>query len=426
MAVGVVDYQQTPGGTWVTGADPLGPRSQIGLCNACLSVTHQETDTCPTCSAQAPLFAQAPVAEPAGSRTSYRPRDYEQLSDPTARASQPRLALPATASEQHRNSTVTFANAEIVAVNDNDGQLFRFTPAVRIWDGQAKPAPGLLEAGLLSADGKARASLRDHQATGEAPDRVALAARRRTDVLVLEATHMPDGLVLDIRSPVGRGAWASLGYLMRDAAVKWLDIGPAEVEVGIHAGAATAANHPGSTLVPGQLFIADSLANGAGYASRLGRSLATVLDETDRHAAALSEHGQGQPCDSSCYQCLRDYSNRSWHPLLDWRLAVDLLDILFGRQPDHEAHRQRDLAALGAFATDFHLELVPDGPLPAVRANNGKTLHVSHPFEDTSPSSTAERVRGTRKEQPYARIASSYDLIRRPGSLVAGLLSGGS
>jgi DEAD/DEAH box helicase domain-containing protein len=33
-------------------------------------------------------------------------------------------------------------------------------------------------------------------------------------------------------------------------------------------------------------------------------------------------------CDSSCPNCLRSYDNRWLHPLLDWRLALDVLELV--------------------------------------------------------------------------------------------------
>ena len=35
-------------------------------------------------------------------------------------------------------------------------------------------------------------------------------------------------------------------------------------------------------------------------------------------------------CDTSCNQCLRDYSNMPYHGLLDWRLALDMARIASG------------------------------------------------------------------------------------------------
>jgi hypothetical protein len=420
LAAGVVDYQQMANGAWISGPEPMGMLSESGICTDCLSISSPGTETCPVCGAVAPVFQQTPLAEPAGFRTSYRPRDYEQLSDPTARASQPRLNLPSTQPRTELNATAWFNNAEVVAVNDNSGRLFHFTGAERVYQGAGKPVPGLIEASLLADEGRARALFYDHRALGEVLPGVALAARRRTDVLVLGATTMPEGLSLDIRSPIGRGSWASLGYLLRDSAVKWLDIGTDEIEVGVHPGKPEG-DLGSDLLVPGQTFIADSLANGAGYASRLGQDLKGLLAEAEAYATRLQEHGS-TPCDSSCYQCLRDYSNRIWHALLDWRLGCDLLDVIMDRPLDVHSHRGRDMRALTAFAADFHLSIVDDMALPAVRATNGRTLGVAHPFEDVTDGSVNDRVTATRAVAPDVRITTSFDLIRRPGGLVSGLL----
>src|SRR5690606_32719588 len=91
-AVGVVDYIQLSDGGWIQHPDPLGPRSRAGVCHACLGISSHEGDCCPDCGSLPPRYATVDLAEPAGYRTSYRPRDYEQLSEPTAPSSQPRLA----------------------------------------------------------------------------------------------------------------------------------------------------------------------------------------------------------------------------------------------------------------------------------------------------------------------------------------------
>ena len=82
-----------------------------------------------------------------------------------------------------------------------------------------------------------------------------------------------------------------------------------------------------------QLFFADSLENGAGY-------VRSVFDR-DRIQEVVRNHyevvtGQLNPkawtsmdnghlsCDRSCPDCLRNYSNRQFHHLLDWCRHVSL------------------------------------------------------------------------------------------------------
>ena len=104
-------------------------------------------DACPTCLAVAPDFLVTELAEPRGYRTSYRPRDYEQLGDPASRASQPRLSIPVSTEQSHLNVKLRFGNAEIAAVNDNQGSLYQFVAATRPFKGEQVVDDGLFEMG---------------------------------------------------------------------------------------------------------------------------------------------------------------------------------------------------------------------------------------------------------------------------------------
>ncbi|MFF0229758.1 DEAD/DEAH box helicase [Micromonospora sp. NPDC005254] len=417
-AVGVVDYLRRPDGSWQESAeDPLGEPRLAGICRSCLGVTNDPVEKCPHCGAGEPEFAQLSLAEPLGYRASYWPRDYEQLGEPTARASQPRLALDETADRTYENAVVRSTNSEILAVNDNNGELFQFTPANRVVQKNTYPAPGLIEITLVAdKERQDRARLWGHTQEGTPRPPVALAARRRTDVLVVGLDQLEPGLVVNPQIAAGRGGWASLGYLLRDAAVKWLDIGPDEIQVGVHP-------RRRDEHLLGELFIADTLENGAGYASRLADKIDVLFDEADRHAKALWVHGGGRPCDSSCHSCLRDYNNRAWHPLLDWRLAVDLLDLLRGRPLAVDRQLDRDLNAAKKFARDFSYTVEVDGNVPIIQARGRRPLAIMHPFEDQSPTSANLRVDRIRRQHSGVLLETSFDLLRRPGALMAKLMS---
>lgn len=413
-AVGIVEYFQHANGAWSPTPDPVGRRSKAGICRACMGITFSDSDTCPTCLAPAPDFTQTTLVEPGGYRTSYRPRDYEQLGEPAARASSPRLSFPSAAEHHYKNMRYREANAEIVVVNDNNSNLYRFVPATDSYQGQPRAVDGLLELSILQdAERRTAAGLFATPAQTDA-EPVALSARRRTDVLTLGMRDVPLGLGIDPRLPSGRGAWASLGYLLKGAAVRWLDIGVDEVEVGVHP-----INRDG--VISGELFMADRLENGAGYAAQFGKHLADLLVQAEAQAADLPNHGL-TPCDSSCYQCLRDYSNRSWHPLLDWRLSRDMLDLLMGRDFDPDRQADRDARAVAAFARDFDFDVITS-IVPAVSNARGAVMAFVHPFEDPSPTSASVRVQKLRAEYPDALIASTFDLLRLPGTLAGSLLT---
>ncbi|KUL31266.1 DEAD/DEAH box helicase [Actinoplanes awajinensis] len=413
VAVGVVDYRQAGNGTWIqSGEDPLGPRDKAGVCQQCLGITLAETETCPDCGAGAPSFAQVTVAQPLGYRTSFVARDYEQLGEPTARAAQPRLVMGVWTEKHHANARVRSTTGKIMSVNDNDNELYQFTAAT--FKNSSRQADGLIELSLLTEkERQKRAKLSNQVPEGTPREPVALAAQRHTDVLVVGLSSTPPGLTIDPQEPAGRGAWASLGYLLRDAAVKWLDIGPAEIQVGVHP-----RQHEGRLTA--ELFIADSLENGAGYATRLADKFEDLVGEAEAFAHGLSKHNSGAPCDSSCHSCLRDYGNRAWHPLLDWRLATDLLGLLQGWPLDVDRQRERDVRAARRFAQDFNCSVVEDEILIIDKPGAGR-LAILHPFEDRSGTSANARVTSLRNRDSEVKLVTSYDLIRRPGALMAEL-----
>ena len=81
--------------------------------------------------------------------------------------------------------------------------------------------------------------------------------------------------------------------------------------------------------VCGHSFLYDELDNGAGYSSHLAQP--EVFTELLGAARQLQEEWNDEShahCDTSCDACLRDYTNMSYHSLLDWRLASDMLALL--------------------------------------------------------------------------------------------------
>ena len=106
-----------------------------------------------------------------------------------------------------------------------------------------------------------------------------------------------------------------------------LDINAWELRVGLR----VARDAQGQVV--GQVFLSDSLENGAGYCSQfappreLERLLRFVADPSGSFLnGIIADHHTAGPdaCQTSCPDCLRDYANLAWHCILDWRLAVDL------------------------------------------------------------------------------------------------------
>jgi hypothetical protein len=100
-----------------------------------------------------------------------------------------------------------------------------------------------------------------------------------------------------------------------------------------------------------QVFLADATENGARFVTHLAAPARfDELIQEARRLVAGWEDDTVHRCGSSCPSCLRDWSNLSYHPILDWRLAADVLDILTTGAPTRDrffAPLDRALAALG-------------------------------------------------------------------------------
>src|SRR5262249_42964872 len=92
-----------------------------------------------------------------------------------------------------------------------------------------------------------------------------------------------------------------------------------------------------------RIFISDSLENGAGYSTHLGEPgrfeslLHFVLGEDgtppdDSFFAPLVGHESH--CASSCHRCLREFGNMPYHPILDWRLGLDMVRLALDEATD--------------------------------------------------------------------------------------------
>ena len=304
-------YKPTP-------IDPLGEALRVGTCDDCGSAfIAPNDDTCDVCSA--PL-AKFDVHQPLGFRTTYKVTDYRDSTDESPRAGHLALALtdqPSNETEIRGSILKTYEKARLVQVNDNNGRLFTV--------GTDFDRSVLVDEPTLYADVKNWPPKNLPN-----PRQIAIGELRVTDVLTIglvPGRHIPAG-EFTIRSdvlPAGRSAFWSLTEVLRRGAKRLLDIDPTELVAGLH------------PLGQGQMgvFLADALDNGAGYAAELGRAdnFNRLLTDTRARLTeewSLPEHAH---CSSGCVDCLRSYDNRFLHHFLDWRLALDMLDLLAGDSP---------------------------------------------------------------------------------------------
>ena len=163
----------------------------------------------------------------------------------------------------------------------------------------------------------------------------------RSDV-ALVAVELPATLGANPVYPRGRAAWLSFGNALLRAAATHLQIDTNELAVGMRPW-----QHPDGRLM-GEVFLYDTLPNGAGYADEFVHDIDRILEVAhDICAGCRNTH-----CETACYRCLLDYGNQRYHALLNRHIAVDLLDFIReGREPELSLEKQeRALGHLEHFA----------------------------------------------------------------------------
>jgi hypothetical protein len=155
-----------------------------------------------------------------------------------------------------------------------------------------------------------------------------LLSKRPTNILLATINQFPEGVYADPKEVEGRAAWYSFAFWLRTVACTTLDVDTNELQAGFR-------TYYGQGQPAGEAFLCDQLENGAGYCSYLGHqeNFAQLLAHADpdmQDSIAQKWIAHQDVCDVSCNLCLRDYSNMSYHSLLDWRLALDMARIVAG------------------------------------------------------------------------------------------------
>jgi len=368
-AVGFASYEVR--GKDAYPVDPLGPPLPAGTCSECKTTfVRPQAEHCPVCAGTLHLFS---LYQPRGFRTSYNARDYDDATDTASYAGIPVLSAVNAARGSVEVAAVTlqvYEQAQVLQVNDNRGGLF---PLRRLTDG------------TIVVGDEAVLPLKTWRAAppGQDLDPAAIGELRTTDALVisLDRPDVPSGTVVTPRSvlPAGTAAFWSFAEVLRRACQVALDIDPQELVMGLQA--RMAAENPSA-----RVFLADALDNGAGYAAELGQPevFARILQQARQElTAAWEDPVHAGYCTVSCPDCLRSYDNRGLHGALDWRLALDMLDLAAGRPLHAERWLARGASAAQAFAenTGGWLSTEMADGLPALISKaERKAVILGHPL----------------------------------------------
>ena len=417
-AVGLVAYEVRGQGA-VPVPRPEGDVFQGGLCRACSAAfVGQVPPACSVCGADDEEYSVQTVSQPLGFRTSYWPASYEGTQRRAAASTRARLAVEDPPEEALvHNAAVSSGKATLLSLNDNHGRGFRFGAFSVADRSYAHLGDGLISLDVkegMAAYEAGLGPLRDLSPTRTVC--LSLGSRRRTDVLRVRPRDWDASTtLLDPAHLAVRASFISLAYLLRDAAARLLDVGVDELDVGL-----SPRRLPDGRVL-GEVFLADSLQNGAGYATWLGEHVDDLFAASSEAAAGLAAHGaMAEPCDSSCYRCLRDHTNTMWHGLLDWRLGGDLLRLLHGEAPPTalEPRVRERLAEEGrAFGWEVrNSDEVLVWDLPRRRHRRLLVLPALAPQDVVAPGSAADTLR---EEGHPVMVTTAFEFLRRPGPVEA-------
>ncbi|MFH1417991.1 MAG: helicase-related protein [Planctomycetota bacterium] len=416
-SVGVVDYQPQ-GNQVVEIPNPLGPARSIGFCRRCQAVDDgaNPAPACQVCGATTqdmPGYERIQLSEPKGFRTWYgRTRDFEGLFEWTPRASRPKMGIAQLQGVQRANFEVWSDQATVFVVNDNNGYLFHFE---KLAQGET----------WVVQDALAQVGVNNPPLAGGIPmDVRALASIKPTDVMVLGISNWPAGLVFSPMDLNCRAALYSFGFLLRRAAAVRLDIDERELKVGLRVFQDSSGN------VAGQVFVSDSLENGAGYSSHLGSPVEAedllrfmVGQNGTAFYNPLIAPGHAVECHTSCPDCLRDFFNLPFHNILDWRLGLDLarLALDVNAQIDFIVpYWQQLLPAVCPpyFAAQPGWQAVNFGGIPA--GTRGIVAEIiTHPLwcrevNNMHPQLATAQAQAIASGATDVRFKSIFELLRRP------------
>lgn len=267
--------------------------------------------------------------------------------------------------------------------------------------------------------------------TGQ-PDRFAIASPKTTDVLRVRPTDIPAGLCLDPLFPTIQGAavkaaYYSSAFILRALAADRLDIDPEEIDIS---NLRAVPSDTGGFI--GEIVLSDHLANGAGFTrwiadnwQSLVLEATTTLPRPGSVIENLIRESHTENCDSSCYDCLRQYRNMNYHGLLDWRLGLAVLRTL--GNSGSQCGLDRDLSApelqgwprlarvlRDSFCLAFQCTPRDFGELPGCVVGAKQVIFI-HPLWDTlQPTGLMAEAFAAADQASDVRALDTFNVLRRP------------
>lgn len=323
LAVGVVDYKYDATHTVVPKPNALNiypkPLQRCSCGYSTISSENTDSGICPVCGEQ---MQEIEICSPLGFCVDYEREveDFNGSYDWYSPNSDIKLDCENSLSDCPQVLNLKIRNNEIPSmglvhlVNDNNGNLYKLGKSRGGIYKSKEAYPETERKGVQVYDEK----------------KYAFVSSKTTGVLTLAIDGIPDNLNLsplhsqNPHSRLVRSAYMSWGYLVRKAIASYLDIDSSELSVGFYISPITQ---------KAEVFFVEKLENGAGYCNFLsGRKYRDIPQQAIINPLNLGgaiyeqlvSEDHANECTTSCYDCIRDYSNQSVHGLLDWRLGLDL------------------------------------------------------------------------------------------------------
>ncbi|MCU6481979.1 DEAD/DEAH box helicase [Arthrobacter sp. A2-55] len=420
LAAGFVAYERDGRG-W-RARDPLGAKHQIVRCPDCsVTLIDQEMgDSCPACGGIPESFS---MYQPLGFRTTYQERPYRIESSRAQSKSLPTFASAQTETSLESVLSVDvrlYEQGKLLQYNDNRGRLFNLLR-------QPDQSVVASDSNLYSGRWK------DMPTTGSPVGPSAIGEIRTTDALTLDFARLATatgGLPIDQSIlPAAPSALYSLAEVLRTAAKRQLDIDPQEIQAGLQ-------HLRTDGIASARVFIADTLDNGAGYAVELAKpeNFSRMLLETRAELQGAFESKKHLSCSTSCPDCLRSWDNQRLHGALDWRLALDMLDLCsgkeldvqrwFGRFPELERMVHR-------ISAELKVGKVGSESVPVIASSSEKVaVIVGHPLwfrgEKYQSEERAGLITAAKEQWPGFRLCMTdfFDIEKRALPVLDAALNG--
>lgn len=323
LAVGIVDYQYDNTHKVVPKHNSLNkypkPLNRCVFCGYSSMSTGQSGSICPVCGEE---MEEVKICSPLGFCVDYNRsvEDFNGSYDWYSPNSDIKLDCENSLSECPKVMNMKIRNNEIPSmglvhlVNDNNGNLYIL----------GKNRDGIyISKNAYPEEERNSISVFNEQ-------KYAFVASKSTGVLTLSIDKVSKDLNLsplhskNPNSRLVKSAYISWGYLVRKSIANYLDIDSSELSIGFYISPKTQ---------NAEVFFVEKLENGAGYCNFLsGRryneipknAIIKPLNAGGVIYEQLVDEKHSLECSTSCYDCIRDYSNQFVHTQLHWRLGLDL------------------------------------------------------------------------------------------------------